>query len=89
MSEDTKRPVIMPEVPRQMHMVMCKSCKKDFPTRYSYQVYCRNPCKAETPAKPKRVKKVLEGTAAQRKKIAEEKRRQTTLRNRALFATRL
>tara|TARA_R110000772_G_scaffold152274_3_gene263032 strand:+ start:296 stop:571 length:276 start_codon:yes stop_codon:yes gene_type:complete len=82
--EDTKkRPIFLAEtVPRHKHKVKCSKCKKDFITAYSYQVYCNDPCVAEHKPKPKKVKKVLEGTAGQRKKIRDEARRQDTLLNR-------
>ena len=75
--------------PQTIHAITCEKCKEEFKTRYSYQKYCRNPCKSEPVRKPKKEKVELVGTASQRKKIREEKRRQETLKNRAWLTTRL
>tara|TARA_R110002094_G_scaffold157781_2_gene144052 strand:- start:19380 stop:19634 length:255 start_codon:yes stop_codon:yes gene_type:complete len=75
--------------PSTVYTLICVECGDKFKTRHSYQKYCRNPCKSEPKRKPKKPKVELEGTATQRKKIRDEKRRQETLKNRAWLTTRL
>ena len=75
--------------PSTVYTIACVKCGDKFTSVYSYQKYCRNPCKSEPPKKPKKEKVELVGTATERKKIRDEKRRQETLKNRAWLTTRL
>ena len=91
MEETEKRPMIIAEVPRQKHKVNCKTCKQDFLTPYSYQIYCRNPCKLPYAKKPKKPKVVRQTNLQARKKraIKAEKERQHTLNNRKWLSMKL
>jgi hypothetical protein len=93
MENDTKKPPIYlaETVPRQSHTVICKTCREPFKTSYSYQIYCNNPCRFEYDRKPKKPKVVRQTNkqAAQKRKDKAEIERQNTLKNRALFSTRL